>query len=261
MNRIDRTFAKLREANKKALIAFITAGDPDLETTEHLVLAMEKAGVDIIELGVPFSDPVAEGPVIQASSERALKSGTNLNAVFASVKKLREKTDLPLLLMLYLNSIYLFGTERFFLECAKSGVDGVIVPDMPFEERDEIAEEAKKNIVYSISLVAPTSKERIAMIAPQSTGFLYCVSSLGVTGQRSSFGTDFEGFFSEIRQHASIPAALGFGISSPEQVRALKGYCDAIIVGSAIVKIVEQHGRESVEPVARFVAELKAALE
>ena len=195
LNRIDQRFAALKLQNKKALITFITAGDPDLKATETLVLEMEKAGADIIELGVPFSDPVAEGPVIQAASERALKSGTTLKDIFTLVKNLRQKTDIPILLMMYLNCIFKYGKEKFFENCVESGIDGVIVPDMPFEERDEISAESKKAGVYAINLVAPTSKERIKEIASESEGFLYCVSSLGVTGQRSNFSTDFDDSF------------------------------------------------------------------
>lgn len=260
MNRIDEKFIELKAKNEKALITFVTAGDPDIETTEKLVLEMVAAGADIIELGVPFSDPVAEGPVIEAASARALLNGVNLYDIFLLVKKLRVKTDVPILLMMYLNSIFRFGKERFFALCRESGIDGVIVPDMPFEEKGEIAEEAKKAGVYSISLVAPTSKDRIKMIAEASEGFLYCVSSLGVTGQRSSFSTNFEEFFTLINQYSKVPAALGFGISTAEQVRALKEYSDGIIVGSAIVKIVGEYGRDSMKPVYEFVKGLKLAL-
>ncbi len=261
MNRIDITLKKITQENKKALITFVTAGDPDLDTTEQLVYAMEEAGADIIELGVPFSDPVAEGPIIQAASERALQSGTRLAEIFALVARLRRKTQMPLLLMMYRNSIFKFGEERFFEECSKNGIDGVIVPDMPFEEKDEIAEFADKYKVHIIDLVAPTSQKRIEMIASQSKGFLYCVSSLGVTGQRSSFSTDFKSFFEEIHRYSSAPAALGFGISTAEQAKEFKKYCDAIIVGSAIVKIVGEYGKASVQQVKRFVGELKEALE
>ena len=256
-NRIDEKFAELKGQNKKALITFVTAGDPNIETTEKLVLEMERAGADIIELGVPFSDPVAEGPVIQAASGRALKNGVCLDDIFMLVKRIRQKTNVPILLMMYLNCIYKFGKDRFFSLCAENGVDGVIVPDMPFEERDEISAEAKKYNVYSISLVAPTSNERIKKIAKESQGFLYCVSSLGVTGQRSGFTTDFSSFFSLINEHSRVPAALGFGISTPQQVSELKEFCQGIIVGSAIVKIVEQYGKESPKPVAEFVKSLR----
>jgi tryptophan synthase alpha chain len=260
VNRIDKSFADLKHQNKKALITFITAGDPDMETTENLVLEMEQAGADVIELGVPFSDPVAEGPVIQEASERALKRGTTLKEIFALVKKLRQKTDIPILLMMYLNCIFKYGKEKFFANCVESGIDGVIVPDMPFEERDEIFDEAKKAGVYSINLVAPTSRERIKEIACESEGFLYCVSSLGVTGQRNNFSTNFDDFFTDIKKYSKVPYALGFGISTPQQVSELAHYCDGLIVGSAIVKIVCQYGRQSIEPVSAFVKTLKDAM-
>ena len=220
MNRIDATFQKLQEQGRKALIPFVTAGDAGLDTTEQLVLQLEASGADIIELGVPFSDPIAEGPVIQEASVRSLENGTKLVDIFDLVKRLREKTQVPLLLMLYINSIFGFGTERFFQLCAESGVDGVIVPDLPYEEQDEIQEAADRAGVYSISMVAPTSQERIAMIASAAKGFLYCVSSTGVTGMRKEFTTDFDAFFHTIRQSAHIPCAVGFGLSGPEQAQS-----------------------------------------
>lgn len=260
MNRIDRKFALLKEKGEKALIPFVTAGDPDLETTEKLVLAMLDDGADLVEIGVPFSDPVAEGPVIQKASKRALDGGTTLVKIFGLVKRLREKTDEPLLLMMYLNSIFRFGTERFFKLCAENGVDGVIVPDMPYEERDEVQDTADKYGVIPISMVAPTSHERIKMIASSAKGFLYCVSSTGVTGTRSKFTTDFGEFFGAIKKYAKVPCAVGFGISSPEQAKKMSSYCDGAIVGSAIVKIVEQERKNAVAPVAEFVKKLKASI-
>lgn len=260
MNRIDRKFSQLKEKGEKALIPFVTAGDPDLETTEKLVLSMLDAGADLVEIGVPFSDPVAEGPVIQKASKRALDAGTTLVKIFETVKHLREKTDEPLLLMMYLNSIFRFGPERFFKLCSETGVDGVIVPDMPYEERDEIQETADRFGVIPISMVAPTSHERIAMIASAAKGFLYCVSSTGVTGTRSKFTTDFGEFFGAIQKHANVPCAVGFGISNPEQAKQMSSYCDGAIVGSAIVKIVEREGRNAAAPVAEFVKSLKDAI-
>lgn len=260
MNRIDRKFAELRKKREKALIPFVTAGDPDLETTERLVLSILGAGADLVEIGVPFSDPVAEGPVIQKASKRALDSGTTLVKIFELVRRLREKTDEPLLLMLYLNSIFRFGTERFFELCADAGVDGVIVPDMPFEERDEIQGSADRHKILTIRMVAPTSRERIAMIASSAKGFLYCVSSTGVTGTRSKFTTDFGAFFGAIKKYAAAPCAVGFGISDPEQAKRMAAYCDGVIVGSAIVKIVEREGKDAVPPVADFVRSLAEAV-
>ena len=260
MNRIDRKFDELKRKGEKALIPFVTAGDPDLETTERLVLAMFAAGADLIELGVPFSDPVAEGPVIQRASKRSLDGGTTLLKIFEMVRRLRRQTEEPLLLMMYINTIFRFGTERFFQLCSEAGVDGVIVPDLPYEEREEIQGAAEQHCVIPIRLVAPTSHERIEMIADGAKGFLYCVSSTGVTGTRSNFTTDFDAFFGAVKQYAKIPCAVGFGISSPEQAKTMASYCDGAIVGSAVVKIVEREQQNSTEPVAELIRSLKDAV-
>lgn len=261
MNRIERKFALLKDQGKKALIPFVTAGDPDLATTEELVPALFASGADLVEIGVPFSDPVAEGPVIQKASKRALDSGTTLVNIFEMIGRLRQQTDEPLLLMLYLNSIFRFGKERFFRLCVENGVDGVIIPDMPYEERGEIQTEAEKSGVISISMVAPTSHERIAMIASAAKGFLYCVSSTGVTGMRANFNTDFQKFFGTIQKYAKVPCTVGFGISNPEQAKRMAAYCDGVIVGSAVVSLVERNGREAVSAVSEFVQSLKKAIE
>jgi tryptophan synthase alpha chain len=260
MNRIERKFASLEERGEKALIPFVTAGDPNLETTEKLVPAMLKAGADLVEIGVPFSDPIAEGPVIQKASKRALDAGTTLVKIFDLVRSLRRKTDEPLLLMLYINCIFRFGTERFFQLCAETGIDGVIVPDLPYEEREEIQGTAEQYGVIPIRMIAPTSRERIAMIAAGAKGFLYCVSSTGVTGMRSRFTTNFQEFFGNIKKYAEIPAAVGFGISSPEQAKQMASYCDGVIVGSAIVDIVARERENSVPKVADFVTSLKRVI-
>ena len=260
MNRIDAKFAELKARGEKALIPFVTGGDPNLGTTEKLVLAMIGAGADLVEIGVPFSDPVAEGPTIQKASRRALDAGTTLVGIFDLAGRLREKTETPILLMLYLNSIYRFGKERFFSLCNGKGVDGVIVPDMPYEEKDEIEPAASAHDVVSVRLVAPTSHGRVRMIASGAKGFLYCVSSTGVTGTRKSFDTDFDAFFGTVRKYAKIPCAVGFGISDPEQAEAMASYCDGAIVGSAIVRLVEQYGKDSVPHVAEFVKSLKDAV-
>ena len=260
MNRIEKCFSDLKEKNEKALITFITAGDPDLETTEKAVFEMFDNGADIIELGVPFSDPVAEGVTIQKSSLRSLKNGTNLTKIFETVKRIREKTEKPLILMMYINTIFVYGTDRFFADCKQYGIDGVIVPDMPFEERDEVQEFAEKYGVLNINLVAPTSRNRIEKIASESKGFLYCVSSTGVTGVRSGYTTDFDDFFGTIRKYAKCPCAVGFGISGPEQAKKMSGYCDGVIVGSAIVRIFEEKGSEASKAAGEFVKSLKDAL-
>ncbi len=259
MNRIDNTFEKLKAHGKKALITFVTAGDPDIYATEEFILAMEKSGADIIEIGVPFSDPVAEGPIISRASERALKNGVHLDMIFEMVRRLRKKCELPLLLMMYANSVYKFGSNLFFTRCKEVGIDGVIIPDLPFEERGEF--EAFSGDVHIINLVAPTSGSRIEKIASHSKGFLYCVSSLGVTGVRSSFHTDFRHFFEQIQKYATCPTAVGFGISTAQQVEGLIKYADGIIVGSAIVKIIEDYGKEATEELSKFVYALKKATE
>lgn len=257
INRIDRYFAELKAANKKALITFVTAGDPDLETTEKTVLEMFDRGADIIELGVPFSDPIAEGVTIQKASLRSLNNGTTLDKIFDTVKNIRTKTDKPLLLMMYLNTIFVYGTEKFFSLCREYGIDGVIVPDMPYEERDEILPYADKYGIHNINLVSPASHDRIKKIAADSSGFLYCVSSNGVTGTRSGFSTDFDEFFGLIRDNASCPYCVGFGISGAQQARDMASYCDGVIVGSAIVNIIAENGKACVNKVGDFVQELK----
>jgi tryptophan synthase alpha chain len=260
MNRIDATFEALRHRREKALITFVTAGDPDMATTEALVLEMIAQGADLVELGVPFSDPMAEGPIIQAASARALEAGATLPGIFDLVTRLREKTQTPLLLMMYLNCILHYGKDRFFEACARVGIDGVIVPDLPYGEQVEISGEARAHRVHLISLVAPTSRDRIDAIAQNSEGFLYCVSSLGVTGTRAGFATDFDAFFGEIQRHATVPTAVGFGISTPEQAKALAKYAEGVIVGSAVVDLVAKHGTGAAAPVGAFVKALKDAI-
>ena len=261
MNRIDKKLQQLKAENKKALITYVTCGDGGYDTTESAVLKMAENGADIIELGVPFSDPIAEGPVIQAASDRALKNGTTLKGIFEMVKRLRSKTNIPLLLMMYVNSIFRFGTEKFFTMCEDTGIDGVIVPDLPFEEKEEIQESADKHSIINISLITPTSTDRISMIAKEAKGFVYCVSSTGVTGMRSRFTTDFNQFIGEIKKHTDTPCAIGFGISGPEQAKNLKQYCDGVIVGSAIVNIIGKNGKDSAEMVGKFTNNLRTALD
>lgn len=262
-NRIDKMFAKQLSRGKKALITFVTAGDPDLETTRQLVLKMEQSGADLIELGVPYSDPIAEGPVIQEANIRALKNDVRLAKLFEFVSSLRKETDIPIVFLLYVNCILQYGKTDFFEACLKHGIDGVIIPDLPFEESDEINDEAQRTGVRLIRLVAPSSENRIEMIAARAQGFLYCVSSLGVTGMRSNFATDFNSFFERINKTKSAPSAVGFGISTPEQANELKAYCDGIIVGSAIVKKIAtaSNGSEAVSLVAEFVSSLRKALD
>jgi tryptophan synthase alpha chain len=262
-DRIAEMFARQKALGKKALITFITAGDPNIETTKRLVLEMAAAGANLVELGVPFSDPVAEGPIIQAADLRALSKGLRTDAIFDAVAELRGQTETPIVFMMYINCIYTYGKEKFFARCAECGVDGVIVPDLPFEEKDEVREEAAKYKIKLISLVAPTSHDRAGMIAREAEGFLYCVSSEGVTGVRKSFSTDFESYFAAINKSAKVPTAIGFGISGPEQAKALQKYADGIIVGSAIVRLVgaAKDGDNAVRSVSDFVRALRAAMD
>ncbi len=263
MNRIDRMFAERRLAGKKAFVGFVTAGDPDIETTCALVREMEEAGAALIELGVPFSDPIAEGAVIQEANVRALSKGINLDIIMDAVEKLRRETDIPLVYLMYYNSILSYGSDNFFARCAKVGIDGVIIPDLPFEESGEIAEYTKKYGVYQISLVSPSSTdERLRMIAREAKGFLYCVSSMGVTGVRDSFTTDFDHMFKVLNSVSDVPKCIGFGISKPEQAKELKHYCDGVIVGSAIVRRVAagKDREEKLKSVSEYVRSMCAAL-
>ncbi|MBR1738975.1 MAG: tryptophan synthase subunit alpha [Ruminococcus sp.] len=260
-NRIDACFEKLKEEGRKALVTFITAGDPDMDTTEKLVTEMFDKGSDIIEIGVPFSDPIAEGPTIQRASLRSLQGGTNLDKIFDLVGRLRAKTDKPLLLMMYMNTVFGYGTERFFRSCQEHSLDGVIIPDLPFEERDEVKGLADSYGIYNIYLAAPTSHDRIKMIAEESKGFLYIVSSLGVTGTRSEIKTNFDDLLAPLKDGNYCPGCIGFGISNGEQAKKMASYCDGVIIGSAIVNIVEKYGSESVVPVGEFVSSVRTALD
>ena len=254
--------SKIRDAfkNGKAFIPFITCGDPDLETTAKIVRAMEQAGADLIELGIPFSDPTAEGPVIQGANIRALAGGVTTDKIFAFVRELRKDVKVPLVFMTYANVVFSYGTERFVKTCAEIGIDGLILPDVPFEEKDDFAPVCKANGIDFISLIAPTSENRIAMIAKEAEGFVYLVSSLGVTGMRSEIRTDLKEITAKIRENTDTPCAIGFGISKPEQAAALADCADGVIVGSAIVKLIAEHGKNAAAPVADFVRAMKAAV-
>lgn len=262
-SRITKKFIELREKNEKALITYVTSGDPDLDTTYNLVFEKERAGADIIELGIPYSDPLADGPVIQRASERALKSGTNIDSVFQLVKRIREKTEIPLVFLVYFNAVYRFGMERFLENCREYGIDGLIIPDLPMEERKEINELMKDYPVDLIPLVAPTSEDRIKEVVSEGNGFVYCISSNGVTGTRSEFQVDLEEFMNKIKKYTTLPLAIGFGISDEETVRNLKGICDGVIVGSAIIKKIEEGIKEgNIENrVFEFVNNLHKSLE
>ena len=253
---------KIRDAFSagKAFIPFITGGDPDLETTEKLLYALYEAGADIIEIGIPFSDPIAEGPVIEAASGRALGAGCTVEKLFDLVSRVRADIKAPLLFMTYYNPIFAYGVSRFTEHCAVCGIDGLIVPDLPFEERDELLEPCASSGLELISLIAPTTDTRIADIAKNSGGFLYCVSSLGVTGERRMLDDSAERMIDRARRAADIPCAVGFGISTPEQARKIAGFADGVIIGSAIVRIAAEHGRACVEPVCRFAKDVKQAI-
>ena len=255
--------SKISEAFKdtKAFIPFITGGDPSLEITEQLLYAMEEAGADIIEIGIPFSDPIAEGPVIQAANERALAAGCTTDRLFETVKKAREKVQVPMVFLTYLNPIFTYGKERFMERCRECGIQGVIVPDMPFEEKGELREVGREYGVEIISLIAPTSHERITAIAKEAEGYIYCVSSLGVTGMRKEISTDIQGMVDKVRQATKVPCAVGFGISTPEQAQKMAAVSDGVIVGSRIVKIVEEYGEKAVPYVKEYVGNMKKALE
>lgn len=248
MNRMEKVFS-----NGKAFIPFITAGDPDLEVTERLVYELAKSGADLIELGIPFSDPVAEGPVIQAADSRALSAGVTTDQVFDLVRKIRKSCDIPLAFMTYINPVFSYGTERFIKTGKEAGVDAIIIPDLPFEERDEVKPYCEKYEITFISMIAPTSKGRIRSIAAQAEGFIYCVSSLGVTGIREKIGSDAADMIRSVKAVKNIPCAVGFGISTPEQAKAMADISDGVIVGSAIVKIIEKYGKDCVKPVAEYV--------
>lgn len=254
--------SKISEAFKdtKAFIPFITGGDPSLEITQQLLYAMEEAGADIIEIGIPFSDPIAEGPVIQAANERALAAGCTTDRIFETVKKAREKVRVPMVFLTYLNPIFTYGKERFMERCRECGIQGVIVPDMPFEEKGELREVCAKYGIEIISLIAPTSHERITAIAKEAEGYIYCVSSLGVTGMRKEISTDIQGMVDKVRQVTKVPCAVGFGISTPEQAQQMAAVSDGVIVGSRIVKIVEEYGEKAVPYVKEYVGNMKKAL-
>ena len=246
--------------NKKAFIAFLTAGDPDFETSVKNFKALAKAGVDLIEIGIPFSDPIAEGPVIQEADIRALGSGMTTDKVFELLKEVRCDVDIPIVFMTYANPVYHYGTERFFEKASEAGADGIIIPDCPFEERHEFMDTAEKYGMDFISMIAPTSSDRIREIAAQARGFIYVVSSLGVTGVRSEINTDLESIINVIREVTDTPAAIGFGISSPEQAKKMSEVADGVIVGSALVKIVAAEGANAPEKLGEFCRSIKNAI-
>ncbi len=256
MSRISKAFENKASGNK-AFIGFLTAGDPDIKRSEEFILAMAESGADLIEIGIPFSDPIAEGKVIETANVRALSSRTTTDKVFDLVESVRKKTDVPLVFLTYLNPVFNYGYERFFSRCNAVGVDGIIIPDLPYEEKGELLPFATANGVDVISLIAPTSKDRITQIAKDATGFIYVVSSMGVTGVRSEITTNLSDIINTIRSVTDTPIAVGFGISTPEQAQEIAKYADGVIVGSAIVKIIEKHGLNAEPFLTKYVGEMK----
>ncbi|MCM1115389.1 MAG: tryptophan synthase subunit alpha [Clostridium sp.] len=255
MNKIAKAFE-----NGKAFIGFVTAGDPNMEVSQQIMLNMAKAGCDLIEIGIPFSDPIAEGPVIQEANLRSLSQGTTTDKVFELTKKVSSQIDIPLVYMTYLNVLFKYGYDKFLDKAREAGVSGVIIPDMPYEEKEELQSVAKKYDIEVVSLIAPTSEDRIKMIAGDAEGFVYTVSSLGVTGTRSEIKTDLETVTKAIKVATSIPVAIGFGINTPEQAAQYSHIADGIIVGSAIVKIIEQYGADAPSRVYDYVKSMKDAI-
>lgn len=254
--------SKIKNAfeNKKAFIGFLTAGDPTLDKTEEFVLEMERAGAALVELGIPFSDPIADGPVIQEANLRALGAGCTTDKIFDMVASLRKKTQIPLVFLTYLNTVYKYGYENFCEKCQNCGVDGLIIPDLPYEEQEELKPVASKYDVDVITMIAPTSKERIKMVAKDAAGFLYVVSSMGVTGARSEITTDVQEIVETIRSVTDTPTAVGFGINTREQVHKYSAISDGAIIGSAIVKIIASYGENAGEPLYQYVKEMVSAL-
>lgn len=257
MSRLTDAF---KNKNGKAFVPFVTGGDPSADFTVKLILEMEKAGADVVEIGVPFSDPIAEGPVIQEANIRALSAGMTTDGIFEIVKRVREKSQIPLCLMGYLNPVFHYGYDRFFEKCKETGVDGIIIADMPYEEKGEAQEIASKYGIDIVSLIAPTSEERIQMIAKEATGYIYLVSSLGVTGVRTEITTDVEGIAKAIKSVTDVPVAIGFGISTPVQAADMASKSDGAIVGSAIVRMIAADGEASFDKVVSYVKDMAAAV-
>ena len=253
---------KIEEAfkNKKAFIPFVLAGYPNLEATEKFIIKMAEAGADLIEIGIPFSDPVAEGTVIQAASKVALSGNMTTNDIFDMAEKLKGKVNIPLVFMTYINPIFVYGKDKFFARCKQCNISGVIVADLPFEEKDEILAQANENDVEVISLIAPTSENRIGMIANEAQGFIYCVSSLGVTGVRKEIKTDIQSIVDTVRKYTDKPVAVGFGISTSQQAYDIAKIADGVIVGSAVIRIIDKYGKEATPYLVDYVKSMKEAI-
>ena len=256
--RIKIKFEQLKQAQKKALITFFMPGAQGEVSIDDTIVALEEAGSDLIELGVPFSDPVADGPVIQASAEEALKKGTTIEDIFAAVGRARRRSQVPLLLLVYFNSIFKYGIASFVQNCVDSGIDGLIIPDLPYEEQDEILSVIGDKPLDVICLAARTSNERLKMILPEARGFVYCVSTTGVTGERKSVHAGLDAFLDEIKAHTNTPRAVGFGISTPQQAREIGALCEGVIIGSALVRRFMEQGFEAG---ISFIKEVKDTME
>lgn len=259
-NNIKETRIAEAFKNGKAFIGFVTGGDPTVEKSEEFILEMIRAGADIVEIGIPFSDPIAEGPVIQAANIRALKAGATVEKMFRLAENVREKTNVPLVFLTYLNPVFHYGYDSFFARCQKSGLDGIIIPDLPFEEQGEVRESARAHGIDIISLIAPTSEERVSKIAKAASGFLYLVSSMGVTGIRGEIKTDLSSIVAQVRRETDRPLAVGFGIHSPEQAAEIAKIADGVIVGSAIVKIAAEQGENAAREIYSYVKAMKDAV-
>ncbi len=240
MNRIDRTFKQLKKSGEKAFVAYITAGDPDMDKTEEYIYTLEEAGTDIIELGIPFSDPLADGPTLQEAAQRALKKGATVDKIIDLVRKVRQKTSIPLIFLVYINTILTYGKEKFVESCVEAGVDGLIIPDLPYEEKDELKDVLDKTTLALIPLVAPTSKDRIKTILNGAKGFVYCVSNTGVTGSSSSFHQSIDSYLHYVKSCTDLPIAVGFGITHKKDVIKMNALSDGVIVGSAIVRQIHK---------------------
>jgi len=255
MSRIKNAFQ-----NGKAFIGFVTGGDPSIEKTKEFVMEMIRAGADLVEIGIPFSDPIAEGPVIQEANNRALAAGATIEKLFKLVEELRKETNTPLVFLTYINPVFHYGYDSFFKRCDNVGLDGIIIPDLPFEEQTPVKEVAGKHNIDLISLIAPTSEARIKEIAKNASGFIYLVSSMGVTGIRSEINTDLASITAAIKSVTQIPVAIGFGIHSPQQAEKMAKIADGVIVGSAIVKMAAEHGAQAGPHIYRYVKEMKEAV-
>lgn len=262
MNRIDKRFKILKEKDQRALITFISAGVPNLETSKKLILKMEERGVDIVEIGIPNSRPIADGLVIAEASRQALEDGVKISKIMIMVEELRRDTEIPLVYLVYFNSVFAYGIDRFASKCREIDIDGILIPDLPIEERKEVLEACRDNGIYLIPLVTPSSHERIGNITKDANGFVYCVAVKGVTGIRSSINENIAGYMDSISKYTKLPRAIGFGVSTPEMAKSYKDFAEGIIVGSAIVKktLEERSDEEIVKNVGDFVYKLKQAI-